>query len=337
MANPSPPETRLPLEIIYLFIDFVFHRPTLATLCLVRRDFANICTPQLWKHLIIHSVTDLMTIIVVLRSKPNLAKFVQTVAFIRYDTETWDSAESLDDVACRVVGVREYLTSNTSETEYEDDELSNLAKQLPGSLLKVLKPPDESQLSFAISDETYCDWYRSFEGCESAPKRSIRLLCLEGGSHYTANFNRVEPKALHLYGSTFDWTLEEGPGDEATFLRFEKTELICFSIYTRTSSRHNVFDRCGEYQQANGSLRGIIVRIDRELIPRILEDFEATRWPSIKPLVRFCLWDPLRDVEYEDLAEKELEDGTWHAWMDDADALGQRLTPGELKELVENK
>jgi hypothetical protein len=168
----------LPLELVHTIIEIVDHQPTLATLSLVCHKFRNSCTPRLWHHLDIHSLADIAIMILALRSNPQLARYVQTVAFMvdGMSLEAYEihqkhaSEDSVDHCSLSCVNVLpqsclrrtlEVWGGQEDADATEGNEWS-VVERLPQKLLCQLDadglPPAER--SYALTfDMGWIDWY----------------------------------------------------------------------------------------------------------------------------------------------------------------------------------
>jgi len=320
--------TLLPLELIYTIIEIVDHQPTLAALSLVCHEFRNSCTPRLWHHLDVHGFADLASMILALRSNPQLSRHVQTVAFMLDETSAeayWNHA--VERVECspscfnmlpqsylrRILDVGEEDAGVTGGYQWSTVEM------LPQKLLRQLDADVQSSLL-------------------TSPTGTLRCLCFDGKEHIFWEFDVVKPFALHLYGQPTDWTLHEGPGDEPTFARFSGIKCICFSIYTWDDDEYigdcNIFERCREYDRdfSVGGLDRVVVRIARGAIGKVYKVFEQYQWPKARDIVEFRLWD-FTGMSSDDAVKREFINGTWYEWVDRPEVLGQKVSVEDLRAL----
>jgi hypothetical protein len=334
------PLTSLPLELIFNIIEIVDDQPTLAALSLVCRDFYDSCTPRLWHHLDARGFERTATMILALRSNPQLARHVQTVAFMGDET----NMNYMDEVECpcSLKGKVLEVWKRQGDVDATAGVIAwpTIAELLPQKLLCELDanglPPAER--SYAMSSDLEWIWYTSLEnGLIASPTGTLRCLCFGGGEHISLGLDIVKPFALHLYGQPRDWTLHEGPGDEPTFIRFSGIKCICLSIYAWGDSDDqscNIFERCSEYDKFHGGgLEKVVVRITQNVIVKVCRAVEQFCWPKAKDIVEFRLWD-FASLSPSDIITQEFTDGTWYDWLDRPGVLGQKLSFEDLtKEL----
>ncbi|KIM79255.1 hypothetical protein PILCRDRAFT_90169 [Piloderma croceum F 1598] len=323
----TTPLTSLPLEPIFYVIEIVDDQSTLAALSLVCHDFYGSCTPRLWHHLNARGFENIATMILALRSNPQLARHVQTVAFM-YDETIMNHMDEEVECAGSLKGkVLEVWKGQGGGTAWPI-----IAEMLPQKLLRELDanglPPAER--SYAISFDLDQIWYTSFEnGLVASPTGTLRCLCFTGRAHLSLGFGVVKPFALHLYGQPGDWTLHEGPGDEPTFIRFAGIKCICLSICAWDDSDDhscNIFERCSEYDMFHGGgLEKVVIRMTQKVIAKVCRSFEQFDWPKARDVVEFRLWD-FADLLPIDIVMQEFTDGTWYDWLNRPEILGQKIS-----------
>jgi F-box-like len=321
----------LPLELIFKIIEIADDQPTLAALSLVCHDFYGSCTPSLWHHLNARGFENIATIILALRSNPQLARHVQTVAFM-YD-ETIMNCMSIDEEVERSSSLKGKVLEvwegqGDVEVTAGGTAWSDIVELLPEKLLCELDanglPPAER--SYAMSFNLDLIWYTSFEnGLIASPTGTLRCLCLTGWGHYSFGSGIVKPFALHLYGQPGDWTLLGGP----TFIRLAGIKCICLSIYTWDDSDDhscNIFECCSKYDMFHGGgLEKVVIRMTQKVIAKLCRSFEQFNWPKARDVVEFRLWD-FADLSHFDIIMQELTDGTWYDWLDWPEVLGQKIS-----------
>jgi hypothetical protein len=337
----------LPLELIFDIIEIINDQRTLATLSLVCHDFYDSCTPRLWHHLDVRGFANIATVILALRSNPQLARYVQTVVFMSDDTIEDHMEEEVEcSPSCFDASPQSYKRKVLEVWEGQGDadvteegsysQWPKISELLPQKLLFELDahglPPAER--SYAIPFDLLWIWYPSLEnGLVASPTGTLRCLCFEGSAHYSLGFDIVSPFALHLYGQPSDWTLHEGPGDEPTFIRFAGIKCICFSICAWDDSDDdncNIFERCSEYDEYHGGgLNKVVIRMRQDVVAKVCKAYEQFHWPKARDIVEFRLWD-FADLSPSQIVVQEFTDGTWYNWLDWPQVLGPKISFDDL-------